>query len=124
MRSDPSPGPEQRANRMVTTSGERDFSSTSDTSREGCDVRLKGDDWTVTEVLRSLGELTKRVTIEVREMNDGTHLLASGSPEALIGVLMSMPVVGVDRDRVLRRILPMTSFTTSDLKKFRNPAGL
>lgn len=92
--------------------------------REGCDVRLKGDGWTVTEVLRSLGDLSKKIQFDLREMRDGTHLVATGSPESLVGMLMSMPVIGADRDRVIRRLLPLTSFTESDLKKFRNPAGL
>jgi hypothetical protein len=95
-------------------------SGDADAGREGCDVRLIGEDWTMTELLRSLGELAKRLTLEMRDFNDGTHMIASGSPEAVLAAVVLMPVVGMDRDRVIRRLLPLTTFTYSDLKKFRN----
>jgi hypothetical protein len=89
--------------------------------REGCDVRLVGEDWTVTELLRSLGELSKRLTLELREFKDGPHMIASGSPEAVLAAVVLLPVIGTDRDRVIRRLLPLTTFSYADLKKFRNP---
>ena len=97
---------------------------TIDTRREGCDVRLQGEDWTVVEVLRSLGQLSSRITFELRDMKDGTHLLAAGSPDALVGVLMAMPIVAEDRNRVLRRLVPTSNFAESDLKQVRSSASM
>ncbi len=93
------------------------------TRREGVDVVMIGEDWTVAEVLRSLGELGDKMTIEIEDLNDGAHLVMTGSPESLLAAVTLLPVAGTDRDRVTRRLLPMTGFTQMDLRKFRSPAN-
>jgi hypothetical protein len=94
------------------------------TRREGCDVLLMGKDWTITEVLRTIGDLASRLTVELRDDKDGFHLILAGHPEPILTALMVLPVVGKERDRVVQRLLPRTTFTEHDLRSFRSPTTL
>jgi hypothetical protein len=76
----------------------------------------------MTEVLRMLGVLAPKLELELSELRDGTHLIAVGPPETLIAAVTAMPVLGTDRDRVLRRLIPLTRFTEDDVKAFRSPS--
>lgn len=76
-------------------------------SAEGCRVRLTGDGWTMTEVIRTLGKLSGQVMIDLTELSDGEYLTMRGTPAAMLAVIEMLPVDPEDSARVRRRYLDL-----------------
>lgn len=76
-------------------------------SSEGCRVRLAGDGWTMTEVIRTIGSLSGRVMIDLTESRDGEYLTMRGTPAAMLAVIEMLPVDPEDSERIRRRYLDL-----------------
>jgi hypothetical protein len=70
---------------------------------DGIRVRLEGSDWTVTEVLRTIGNHAERVLIDLSEESDGEYLTLRGTPRAMYAVISMLPVAPDDQVRFRRK---------------------
>lgn len=71
---------------------------------EGATLRLDGTGWTVTEIIRQIGDTSGIVTIDLRDSAGGELLVLSGTREALLEAVVKVPCHVEDRDRVTRRL--------------------
>jgi hypothetical protein len=83
---------------------------------DGIRVRLEGDDWTIAEVLRTVGPLAERVLIDLSGGADGEYLTLRGTPRSMQAVLAHLPVAPEDELRFRRKF-------ADHIINLRHPSG-
>lgn len=70
---------------------------------DGILVRLVGGDWTITEIVRTIGGDADRVLVELIADPSGDAVALRGTPQVLLSVVDKLPVRPEDRMSVRRR---------------------